>query len=192
MTYILLKRQLQVRWCFPQGPQQASGVEVDVHIAECKCASPSEERVAECKCAWPSARSTRCKIFCGPERSEEQVGCHESPELLAARAALGGANLRLQDRLRGLGQPVPVDECRRDRHEAPPAADALQLPRSARPVGPQNFRRCAPVFYAILVILHTCILRDARAMRERERYIEKKREKNAKNRENREKMLKNQ
>ena len=32
---------------------------------------------------------------------------------------------------------------------------------------------CAPVFFAILVILHTCIFRDARAKRERERKIAK-------------------
>ena len=33
----------------------------------------------------------------------------------------------------------------------------------------RDFSCCTPVFYAILVILRTCIFRDARAMRERER-----------------------
>ena len=44
-----------------------------------------------------------------------------------------------------------------------------------------DFSCCTPVFYAILVILHTCIFRDARARAKNE--TRKKREQSRKNRE---------
>ena len=58
------------------------------------------------------------------------------------------------------------------RGEAPPRKGPCVL---------RDFSLCAIVFYEILVILHTCIFRDARAMRERERKIERKNAKIAKN-----------
>ena len=51
-----------------------------------------------------------------------------------------------------------------------PVGDAAEpAPRPLENLCFSNFSACAPVFFAILVILHTCIFRDARCASERER-----------------------
>ena len=67
------------------------------------------------------------------------------------------------------GDPRP----RRGGAEAQPAPVRAFTPRTAPVFAmlPQyfsKFSRCTPVFFAILVILHTCIFREARCASERE------------------------